>query len=122
EVLEIVGAEPFGACATLRMDEDERVEALGGGPERRECRIVEVTAEYMRADHGAAQAERGHRPFELLRGKLGCLQRHAADPDEAGRVALDLGRDFVVLQRRARKRERWLVLVKEGEHGRRQHL
>ena len=58
-----------------RMHDHEGAERSGFRPQRLERRIIEILALHVRADHGAAQAERAHGATKLLGGTLRRLHR-----------------------------------------------
>src|SRR5207245_4242968 len=83
----------------LRVDEDERAELLGLGPERMESRIAELLAVDAAADGGAAQPVLLQTGLELLGREVRVLQRHRGEGDEAIRVRRAGLGELLVLER-----------------------
>ena len=79
-----------------RMHEDRQAEFLGLGEDRAEAVLGQVGAGDVGGDLDAAQAERFVQPLQFGNGKLGRLERHRAEADEAvGMPRHDIG-DVVV--------------------------
>ena len=78
------------------MDHDQCTERLGLGPEGCIGRIGQFLAGDIRQDLTALEAELPHRALEFLRGFVAVLHRHAAERDEAVRLARHVGRDAVI--------------------------
>src|SRR6202023_1024187 len=82
----------------LRMDENQRAELFGLGPERMEFRIRQLLAIDAAADQRAAQSELPDRNFELLGGEIRVLQGNRRQADEAVRLCrADVG-ELLILQ------------------------
>jgi hypothetical protein len=78
------------------MDDDEGSELFGLGPEGSERRVGQFPPRDIREHLRSFQSEMAHPPF-----KLGCRftavrHRHAAECDEAIRLARDIFRDAVI--------------------------
>ena len=80
------------------MDEDQRAERFGLGPERVQFGVGQLGAIDAAADQRATQAELLDRGFELLSGQIGILQSDRSQADETVRcLAADFGK-LLVLQ------------------------
>ncbi len=104
------------------MNEDECAKLLSGRPQRFEAWIIEILPHDVGSDHGAAKSQAAHGAPQLIRGLLGSLHRQRRYPDEAARIPADMFRDLVVLNRRYRRTERRLLIVKICLRSRGQHL
>ena len=95
-VREVMVAEAAGLGKPGRVHEQDEPQLLGARENRPEARLRQIGAGDVGRDLDAAQPERFVQPVELGDGKLGRLERHRAEPDEAVRmIAADLG-DIVV--------------------------
>src|SRR5215472_17432116 len=93
---EPAGSAEFGGA--LRMDENQRAELFGLGPEWMKFRVRQLLAVDAAANQCAPQSELLDRIFELLGGEIRVLQSHRREADEpVGLRRTNLG-EFLVLQ------------------------
>src|ERR1700730_14947673 len=81
--------EPPGGvelCRALRMDENQRAELFGLGPERMKFRIRQFLAIDAAADDRAAQSEWGEPNFERLGSEIRVLQGNRRQTDKPVRL------------------------------------
>ena len=66
----------------LRMDEQDRAELFGLGPDRMEFGVGKILSQHAAADRGAAQALLLDRGLQLLHREVGKLQRQRGEGPE----------------------------------------
>ena len=97
EVLEVVGTAPPRCLrgGRVRVEEEQRPEALGRLEEGEQRRIVEVAPVHVRTERGAGEAQ-PHRALELGDRARRLLKRHGREPADTPRRLAHRPRDLVI--------------------------